>query len=88
MDSETKREQSIKDVDPFSTPDEEVYDIGDKVYFKPAQKDELGSRYTDKEGEVVDHQINGSGQRFYRVLFGPSPFDYQDVISYRLKRAN
>jgi hypothetical protein len=88
MNSETKKKQSVKDIDPLSMLTEDVYDLGDKVYFKLTQKNELSSRYTDKEGEIVDHQINGSGQRFYRVLFGPSPYDYQDVISYRLERAN
>ena len=88
MNSGTKKKQSVKDIDPLSMLIEDVHDLGDKVYFKPAQKNELGSRYTDKEGEVVGLQINGSGQRFYRVSFGPSLFDYQDIISYRLERAN
>jgi hypothetical protein len=90
-----KSQLDAKTIDPFETPyydteppiKETVFGIGDAVRFKDTQKKALGNRYREEDGVVIGKQIDGKGQRYYRVNFGKSPYDYDDVISFRLEGA-
>lgn len=80
-------------IDPFETPyydteppiKEALFEIGDKVKYKHSQR-KIDNRYREEAGTVVDKQIDGKGQRYYRVNFGLSLYDYDDIISFRLEK--
>ena len=59
------------------------FKLGDKVRVKPTLKEEMGSRFRNDVGVVVNIQ-DYTTKQVCRVSFGGSMFDYDDFGAWRL----